>query len=60
MLETRCLTRSRSLNPSRKQFMLLNYTVHLGRNEVFEPYVELKGNLSMENCVFSKYINFTA
>ena len=51
--------RFRSRIPSRKQFTLLDYTVYLSPNEIFEPFVELASDLSMEN-VYSKYINSTA
>ena len=37
--------------------MLLNYTFYLSLDKIFEPFVEAKCGLSMENDVYSKHIN---
>ena len=44
----RYLQRSKSRNRSKKQFTLLDYTVNLSRDEIFESFVELNSNLCME------------
>ena len=59
MMEIGYLKRSRSRNPSRKQFTLLNYIIYFSSDEILEPLVELNGDLSMENDDYSKYINST-
>ena len=56
----RYLKRCRLCDPSRKQFTLLNYTVYLSPDKIFEPLVEPNGDLSTENNVYSNYINSTA
>ena len=55
----RYLKRCRLCDPSRKQFTLLNYTVYLSPDKIFEPLVEPNGDLSTENNVYSNYINST-
>ena len=55
----RYLKRCRLCDPSRKQFALLNYTVYLSPDKIFEPLVEPNGDLSTENNVYSNYINST-
>ena len=60
MMEICYLKRSRSRHPSRKQFTLCNYTVYLKPDEILEPFDERNGDLSMENDVYSNYINSTS
>ena len=39
---------------------LLNCTVYLTTDQILEPFVELKSHLSMQNNIYSKYVNSTA
>ena len=51
MMEICYLKRSRSRNPSRKQFILLDYTVYFSPDEILELLVDFNGDLSMGNDV---------
>ena len=59
MMEICYLKRSKSRNPSKKQCTLVNYIVYPSSDEIFEPFVEPNGDLSMENDAYSKCINST-
>ena len=48
MMMIRYLQRSKSRNRSKKQFTLLDYTVNLSPDEIFESFVELNSNLCMK------------
>ena len=50
---------SRSHNPSMKQFTLLRCSVYLSIDEIWEPFAELNGDVSMENDIYLKYVKST-
>ena len=60
MMEIRYLKRFRLRNPSRWQLTLLDYTVCLNPDDIFEPFFKLKGDLRLKNDLYLNYINSTA
>ena len=59
MMGIRCLERSKLLYPSRKKFMLLNYTEYISPDEILELFVEVNVDLSTGYNVYSMYLNLS-